>query len=151
MTKKGEVFTGKLTAESRLKMSQARLGQKASEETRAKLRVLRSKPRGCYRDKWETLTRLCSIKGWKYERTHNYWKIIDGLGIKHSFYTCDAAIAYLQGDIDYEKVIEELCKGTSYKVEKGWREYTIYHGKSKIGTVKTAESVVKLLQDFRSR
>ena len=151
MSVKGKPFVGKVTEETRKKMSLARLGKKASEETRAKLRIIRSQPRGSYMQRWENITRLCSLRGWNFTRTRNYWKIIDNLKVVHSFPNAKDAITFLQGDIDYESIIEELCKGTSYRVEKGWREYVIYHGRIKLGTMKTPESVVQILRDFRSR
>lgn len=152
MSVKGKPFKGQVTEETRKKMSLGRLGKKHSPEAIEKMKEFqRNRTRGSYFDIQETILRLCCLKNYEFSRTRNYWKVTDGIGVTHSFLNSTKCIEWLQGGQDYEKLIVEACKGTSYRVEMGWRSYTIFDGKVKYSSVRTAQAAYELILEFTKK
>jgi hypothetical protein len=131
-------------------MSQGRKGKTASEKTRTLLREAKRKPRGSYREKWETLVRLLAVRGWSYTRTGNYWKIKDDKEVTHSFRNCVSAIEFLQQKYDYEETTTKLCQQTGYTLKLQWNVWEIYdkHGK-RVFKSKDTKFIVHFLERMR--
>jgi len=108
-------------------------GKKVSEETRAKMRVSNSRPRGSYVDKLNQIHNLCSQTGFRFNRIRNYWLLYDENKKEYKFRSAQAALDFMVGDGKYSNQIYSLCEETGYQfvryaikwaiLRRGIREY----------------------------
>jgi hypothetical protein len=127
---------------------QARLGKKASEATRAKLRVINSRPRGKYHEIWDEIYRLCGQTGFRFQRIRNYWLVFDENNKESPFHTSKDLLAFLRGDGKWNNRIYTLCTETGYEFRRNGNVWEIYHDGKQVFRG-SATSAVQFLQGMK--
>lgn len=131
-------------------MSEARLGRKASPETRAILRTINSKKRGSYTQNWQEIVTLCNRRGWRFERRRNYWVVFSEMRQRHAFTSAEKCITFLKKGYDYTEIIKELCAETGYQVSQVGAQWAVddEHGR-RIAKYHDPVSILRFLQRMR--